>query len=175
MNFQNNMGNMNFPQNAFNTPAPNMGMNFNNNSNNMQQGGMNFNNMNQMNNNMQNQAFGNVDLNMNMGGQMTMGVNQPKVAETDWSADMIKANLTMFEGQSETVKRNALGKLMYAKVIEVHPVIANNEDLVSKVTAILIDFETFKVIEIVNNLSNNEEMIKNIEEAVSIIKDGTSN
>merc|ERR1711976_572985 len=101
----------------------------------MQQGGMNFNNMNQMNNNMQNMAFGNVDINMNMGGQMNMGVNQPKVAETDWSADMIKANLSMFEGQSETVRRNALGKLMYAKVTQVYPAIANNEDLVSKVTA----------------------------------------
>lgn len=171
------MNNMNFPQNSFNTPAPQNNMNnfnntnANNMSNNMPQPNMtNFNN-NAMNNNPAGtQAFNNT----NMGGQMNMGGNQ-QLADTDWSLDMVRSNLTMFENQTEDVRRNALGKLMFSKIVEVSPTIASDADLIGKVTSILIDFETFTCKEIVDNLSNNEEMIKNIEEACSIIKESSNN
>jgi hypothetical protein len=43
--------------------------------------------------------------------------------------------------------------------------------MIAKVTAILIDNETFTVGEIVENLQSDIEMSKNVEEAIMIIKE----
>merc|ERR1712048_292094 len=70
--------------------------------------------------------------------------------DNDWTLDMIVNNFTAFEMLNENEKRNSLGKLMYNAIGDAYPQIKNDTSLVGKVTMILIDFETFKIREIID-------------------------
>jgi len=92
--------------------------------------------------------------------------------DSDWTLDMICGNMTGFEAKSEEAKRNTLGRLMYNKILELNPTLETpGSNMVAKVTAILIDSETFTVKEIVENLRNPDGIQENVQEAITIINE----
>lgn len=92
--------------------------------------------------------------------------------EIEWTLEMISANMAGFEAKSEDIKRNTMGKLMYNKISELNPTLdSTGSNMIAKVTAILIDNETFTIGEIVENLQSDIEMGKNVEEAITIINE----
>lgn len=102
--------------------------------------------------------------------------NTPQVpsqqsGDVEWTPDLIAQNLEAFDKQSGEFKRNTLGRFMYNKIPEVYAKIKEDESLIGKVTAILIDFETFELKEIVDLLRNNELLLENIEDAINLIKE----
>jgi len=184
---KNMMNNMNqSPQNmmGFNNNAQ-FGGNMNANSNfNAMQGGdnqqQNFKNMPNMYGGAQNPNMMMPNNNM-MATPQSNNMMQPKANTTqapnqqsgdvDWTPDLIAQNLEAFDKLPNEFKRNTLGRFMYNKIPEVYPKIKEDESLIGKVTAILIDFETFELKEIVDLLRNNELLLENIEDAINLIKE----
>merc|ERR1712072_468175 len=113
---------------------------------------------------------------MQNNNMMQPKANTPQVpnqqsGDVEWTPDLIAKNLEAFDKLPNEFKRNTLGRFMYNKIPEVYPKIKEDESLIGKVTAILIDFETFELKEIVDLLRNNELLLENIEDAINLIKE----
>lgn len=99
--------------------------------------------------------------------QSTQNENQNN--EINWNLENILNNTQVFEALNPDVQRNILGKIMYQRIEQVNPSIP--QEYTSKVTAILIDFETFSVTEILDIITNDDELTKNIQEAIELIQE----
>merc|ERR1712170_62182 len=126
--------------------------NANNHFNNMQGGDklqQNFQNMPNMYGGAQNPQQMMQNNNMMQTKANTPQVPNQQSGDVEWTPDLIAKNLEAFDKLPNEFKRNTLGRFMYNKIPEVYPKIKEDESLIGKVTAILIDFETFELKEIV--------------------------
>lgn len=191
------MGNMNMPMGNMNMNMANMGMgmgmpqmnmanmpmNMNMNNMNQQGGAQSFNQGGQQSFGQNKGAqqnpkpvgnFGNQNPQFNaMGGQAPMNPNMSMGQQaSEWPLDKIQANVAGFDSQSDDIKKNSLGKLMFTKVQQLSPDCAKSDHLTGQVTAMMIDPESFSTQEVLELLADDDSLLTNIQEGIQLAQGG---
>ena len=82
------------------------------------------------------------------------------------SAQVIKNRLKEFENLDEETKKNLLGHIMYQRVKSANP----SDDLIPKITGMLIDLEVLNIEEILEIIENDESLKERIDEAIDVLE-----
>ena len=90
---------------------------------------------------------------------------QPALALKDlrW----LKSSIPQFNSMSQSEQKMILGNLMYQRVAE----ITKNQNLIPKITGMLIDLEVLTIVEIIEILEKKDVLIERIDEAIKIIEE----
>lgn len=79
----------------------------------------------------------------------------------------LKNNVSQFNSMSPSEQKMILGNLMYQKVAE-H---TKNQNLIPKITGMLIDLEVLTIQEIIEILEKRDILVERIDEAIKIIEE----
>ena len=82
------------------------------------------------------------------------------------SAQVIKNRMKEFSMLGEEMKKNLLGHIMYQRVKSANPA----EDLIPKITGMLIDLEVLALEEILEIIENDESLKERIDEAIDVLE-----